>query len=127
MKSLANPLVSDRRAVVVSAKGKILGRLASQVATILQGKDRPTFRPNLLSGRPVVVTQVKELVITGQKRSKKVYYRHSGYLGHLKETTLGQLMRRSPDKVLRLAVAGMLPKNRLRRRWLAALEIRPKE
>jgi large subunit ribosomal protein L13 len=125
MKKPTNPAIESKTAVVISARGKILGRLATEVATILRGKDSVHFESHLLSGRPVVVTHAKEIVTTGNKLEQKVYYRHSGYIGNLKEETLGKLLQRKPEDVIRHAVKGMLPKNRLQKHWLASLEIRP--
>ncbi len=122
-----NPKVKDTAVVTISARGKILGRLATEVANILRGKDQVTFESHLLSGRPVIVTHAKDIVTTGSKLDKKIYYRHSGYIGGLKEETLRQKLDRQPEEVIRHAVKGMLPKNRLQQHWLANLEIRAGE
>lgn len=121
-----NKAVTDKTAVVISAKGKILGRLATEVANILRGKDSVHFESHLLSGRPVVVTHAKDIVVTGNKLDQKMYYQHSGYIGNLKSQTLRQKMDRPAD-VIKHAVRGMLPDNRLRKHWLANLEIRDEE
>jgi large subunit ribosomal protein L13 len=126
-KKPVNTHITERTPVVISARGKILGRLATEVATILRGKDSVHFESHLLSGRPVVVTHAKDIVVTGNKMDKKMYYRHSGYLGSLKEETLRNLLNRRPDEVIRQAVRGMLPSNRLRKHWLASLDIREEE
>lgn len=106
------------------ATNQILGRLAVQVANTLRGKDKPSFAPHKLSGEPVTVINVDKIKVTGKKLQDKIYYRHSGYLGHLKATPLGKLLDTKPDWVLRQAVSGMLPKNRLRRQWLKNLTIK---
>lgn len=122
-----NKKVTDRTPIIISARGKVLGRLATEIATILRGKDSVQFEAHLLSGRPVVVTNAKDVVTTGNKLDQKMYYRHSGYLGGLTEQTLREVMRKDPSLVIRHAVRGMLPDNRLRKHWLAALEIRNEE
>ncbi|HEY1075030.1 MAG TPA: 50S ribosomal protein L13 [Patescibacteria group bacterium] len=122
-----NRAVVDRAAVTISARGKVLGRLATEVATILRGKDSVHFESHLLSGRPVIVTHAKDVIVTGNKLEDKKYYRHTGYLGNMKTETLSDMMKTKPDEVIRHAVRGMLPDNRLRQHWLAALEIREEE
>lgn len=108
---------------LVDAKGKILGRLASQIAKILMGKDKPYYSPHLDSGDFVVVINAAEVEISGRKRKQKLYRRHSGYPGGFRELTFTQLMKRDPREVIRQAVGGMLPKNKLRDRRLARLKI----
>jgi large subunit ribosomal protein L13 len=128
MKKPINPQTPKNQApIVISARGKVLGRLATEVATILRGKDSVFFQDYLLSGRPVVVTHAKDIVITGNKLDQKMYYRHSGYIGNLKEQTMRDKMKTKPGDVIRHAVRGMLPKNRLQKHWLAALEIREED
>ncbi len=123
-----NPLnPSTPEPVVISARGKILGRLATEVATILRGKDKVHFEKHLLSGQPVVVTHAKEVVTTGRKLDQKMYYHHTGYIGNLKQESLRDRLKTKPNEVIRHAVKGMLPKNRLQKHWLAALEIREEE
>lgn len=119
-----NPAITDKTAVTISAKGKILGRLATEVATILRGKDNVQYLAYQLSGRKVIVTDAKDIVVTGRKLDQKMYYRHSGYLGNLRTETLREKMKHRPDDVIRHAVRGMLPDNRLRKYWMANLEIR---
>ena len=118
-----NPNITNKSVVTISARGKVLGRLASEIATILRGKDSVQFLPHQLSGRKVLVTHAKDMVITGRKLDQKKYYRHSGYIGNLKEMTLRQKMAK-PGDVIYHAVRGMLPDNRLRQHWLNQLEIR---
>ena len=98
----------------IDAAGKVLGRLATQIAVLLRGKGRPDFRPNQDSGDFVVVKNVDKIKVTGKKMEQKKYYRHSGYPGGLKETSLKKLFEKSPAEVLRKAVFGMLPRNKLR-------------
>jgi large subunit ribosomal protein L13 len=108
---------------IIDAKGKVLGRLAAQIAVLLRGKHKPNFVPYKDVGDFVVVKNVKEIKITGDKMKKKIYYRHTGYLGHLKETPLEKLFQKNPAEVLRRAVWGMLPKNRLRKKLIKKLKI----
>jgi len=108
---------------LVDANGEVLGRLASQVATLLRGKHKPTFCPFLDCGDQVVVVNAEKIVLTGRKPDQKVYYRHSGYPGGLKETTFRQLMQKHPERAVMYAVRGMLPKNRLGRKLLKKLRV----
>ena len=107
--------------ITINADGETLGRLATKIAIILRGKDKPSFRPNLLCGDKVVVNNIGKLKVTGKKT--KIYYRHSGYLGNLKSRTLKDLLKKNPAEVLSKAVYGMLPKNKLRKEWLKNLLI----
>lgn len=106
------------------ASGKVLGRLATEIAVVLRGKNKPSFRPNLLMGDKVVVENASKIVITGNKVEQKVYQRHTGYLGHLKTVTLKEIMVKNPGDALKRAVYGMLPKNKLRDTWMRNLEIK---
>lgn len=108
---------------LVDAQGQIVGRLASRIAMILRGKTRPQFTPHCDTGDFVVVINADQVIFTGKKWDQKVYYRHSGYMGGLKATTAKQLIQSKPEAVLRQAVWGMLPKNRLGRRLLKKLKI----
>lgn len=99
---------------VVDADGKVLGRLATRVARVLIGKDKPEFTPHLDCGDHVVVINAAKVVLTGRKIEQKVYHRHSGYPGGLKETGVKKLLAERPDEVVREAILGMLPKNKLR-------------
>lgn len=110
--------------ITIDATDQILGRLAVDVATKLRGKDKPSFERHLLSGEPVTVINVEKIRVTGKKLHDKKYYRHSGYLGNLKSVTMGELMEKNPQRVLQLAVSGMLPKNKLRKVWLKNLTIK---
>lgn len=105
----------------IDASGKILGRLATEVALLLRGKNDPRFDPSRLADNRVVVSHTDRLRVTGKKLDQKLYRRHSGYLGNLKEETLRNLMQRDSRLVLRHAVMGMLPKNKLRKRLIKNL------
>ena len=108
---------------VVDAEGETLGRIASQIAAILNGKHNPLYVPHLLTGDYVIVLNADKIRVTGNKMSQKMYYRHSGYHGGLTERTMEQMMDRHPDRVIRQAVKGMLPKNSLGRKMLKRLKI----
>ncbi|KAK9932715.1 hypothetical protein M0R45_019940 [Rubus argutus] len=99
---------------VFDAKGQVLGRLASQISTVIQGKDKPTYAPNRDDGDMCIVLNAKDICVTGRKLTDKVYYWHTGYVGHLKERTLKDQMVKDPTEVIRKAVLRMLPKNKLR-------------
>lgn len=111
-----------RKTHIIDANGKVLGRLASQIATLLHGKHKPNFVPNIDMGDFVIVKNVAKLKITGRKMEEKKYFRHSGYLGRGKEIPLKKLFQEKPDEVLRKAVFGMLPKNRLRAKMIKKLK-----
>ncbi|MBI2913308.1 MAG: 50S ribosomal protein L13 [Chloroflexi bacterium] len=113
----------DKGWQVIDATGQPLGRLASRVAGLLMGKDKPTYARHLDMGDFVVVVNAERVRITGNKLADKVYYRHTGYMGGLKETTLADLMARRPARVIELAVRGMLPRNRLGRAQLRHLKV----
>lgn len=106
---------------ILNADGKILGRFASEVAVLLRGKDSADFAPHRAAARKITVTNTDRMRATGRKMSQKMYRTHSGYLGNLKEENLGDLMTRDSRVALRRAVAGMLPKNRLRKQFLKNL------
>jgi len=108
---------------VIDAAGVPLGRLASQVAQLLRGKHKPTFAPHLDTGDHVIVVNAEQVVLTGAKLDQKMYYRHSGYPGGLKSRTLEEMLERRPEEVIRLAVKGMLPKNRLARKQITKLKV----
>lgn len=105
------------------AKGKILGRLATEIAGILIGKHKKTYAPHLDSGDYAVVVNAKEVAVTGKKEKQKVYYRHSGYPGGLKAERLEELRARNPKRIIEYAVWNMLPKNRLRKNRMARLKV----
>jgi len=109
--------------VVVDASDKVLGRLASMIADRLRGKHKPEFAPHVDMGDFVVVVNVEKVKVTGRKLDQKMYYRHSGYIGGLKETVLKDMMASKPGDVLVKAVKGMLPKNRLGRQLIKKLKV----
>ena len=113
----------DKRWRVVDAEGQSLGRLATYVANALRGKDKPTFTPHLDMGDFVIVTNASKVKLTGQKPSQKLYRRHTGYFGGLKEVRLDRQMDQHPDRVIRAAVWGMMPKGRLGRAQIRHLKI----
>ena len=113
----------DRKWYLVDAEDKILGRLATQIATRLRGKHKPIFTPHADTGDFIVVVNAEKVALSGKKWDKKIYYRHSGYIGGLKEISARKLLEKKPEDVLRFAVRGMLPKNSLGRRQLKKLKI----
>ena len=108
---------------LVDATDLVLGRMAVKIATILMGKHRPTYTPHVDTGDFVVVVNAEKISVTGDKRHAKLYHRHSGYPGGLKTRTLNDMLERRPEEVIRLAVRGMLPKNRLARKQLTKLKV----
>ena len=108
---------------VVDATDKVLGRLASQIATRLRGKHKPFFTPHLDTGDFIIVVNANKIRLTGKKQDQKLYHRHSGYLGGLKTVTARQMLEKKPKRVIQLAVQRMLPKNRLGRRQMKKLKI----
>lgn len=108
---------------LVDATGKTLGRLASEIAKILMGKHKPTYTPHVDGGDFVVVINAEKIHATGKKLNQKIYYKHTGYPGGLKETTLKEMLQKKPEEVIRLAVRGMLPKNKLRDRRMKRLKV----
>ncbi len=113
----------DPKWVVVDAEGKILGRLAVEVARILRGKNKPTYTPHLDTGDHVVVINAKKVVLSGRKEEGKIYQRYSGYRGGLKEFTAAQIRATHPERMIESAVRGMLPKNRLGRQIYTKLKV----
>jgi large subunit ribosomal protein L13 len=120
---VATPADRERNWVLVDASGQTLGRLATQIADALRGKRKPAYTPHIDTGDFVIVVNAKQISVTGDKRSSKRYYRHSGYPGGLKSRTLAEMLERRPEEVIRLAVKGMLPRNRLARKQLTKLKI----
>ena len=108
---------------LIDASDKVLGRLATEIATILRGKKKPIFTPHMDAGDYVVVVNAERVVLTGNKLEKKKYYRHSGYVGGLKETTAKEMLEKKPENLIKLAVKGMLPKTSLGRRQLTKLKV----
>jgi len=113
----------ERDWYVVDASGQTLGRLASEVAQIIRGKHKPTFSPAVDVGDYVIVVNAEKIHVTGQKLDQKMYYRHSGYPGGLKELTLGRMLEEHPTRVIEFAVKGMLPKNKLGRKMVKKLKV----
>jgi large subunit ribosomal protein L13 len=120
---VATPATRERNWLVVDASGQTLGRLATQIADTLRGKRKPEFTPHVDTGDFVIVVNAEKVSVSGKKREEKLYYRHSGYPGGLRSRTLGDLLERKPEEVIRLAVRGMLPRNRLGRAQLRKLKI----
>ena len=110
---VATPETRERNWLVVDAAGKTLGRLATQIADVLRGKRKPEYTPHCDVGDFVIVVNAEKIAVTGKKRSDKLYHRHSGYPGGLRTRTLNDMLERQPEEVIRKAVKGMLPRNRL--------------
>lgn len=119
----ANEALASSEWFVVDAAGMTLGRLATQIATVLKGKHKPIYTPSMDCGDFVVVVNADKVHVTGRKMDQKIYYHYSGYPGGLSETTLRERMADHPDRVIQLAVRGMLPKNRLGRQLIKKLKI----
>ncbi|WCN37675.1 50S ribosomal protein L13 [Aneurinibacillus uraniidurans] len=120
---MAKPMEVERKWYVVDAEGQTLGRLSSEIASILRGKFKPEFTPHVDAGDFVIVINADKVNLTGKKLSDKKYYRHSGYQGGLRVTTAGQMLATKPERVIELAVKGMLPKNRLGRQLFTKLNV----
>jgi large subunit ribosomal protein L13 len=120
---VATPENRDREWLVVDAEGQTLGRLATQIAAALRGKTKPEYTPHCDTGDFVVVVNADKVKVTGNKMRDKTYYRHSGHPGGLRAQSLGELFERRPEEVIRRAVRGMLPRNRLARRQIAKLKV----
>ena len=112
---MANPDKIERKWYVVDAEGMTLGRLASEVAKVLRGKNKPIFTPHIDTGDYVIVVNAEKVKVTGKKLEQKIYYNHSDYVGGMKETTLKEMLAKKPERVIELAVKGMLPKGPLGR------------
>src|SRR4051794_36099580 len=117
------PATAERNWYVVDATGQTLGRLATQIADVLRGKRKPTYTPHIDTGDFVVVINAEKIAVTGNKRADKLYHRHSGYPGGLKTRTLNDMLERRPEEVIRIAVKGMPPRNRLARKQLTKLKV----
>jgi large subunit ribosomal protein L13 len=115
--------LAQRQWHVVDAQGKVLGRMASEIAKVLRGKHKPIFTPNLDTGDFVVVVNCRGVKLTGKKLAKKVYYRHTEYPGGIREKTAAVMLAEKPEELVRLAVKGMLPKNRLSRKLVNKLKV----
>ena len=120
---VAKPDDRQRDWVIVDANGQTLGRLATQIADVLRGKRKPTYTPHIDTGDFVIVVNAEKIAVTGNKLKDKLYHRHSGYPGGLKTRTLQEQLDRRPEEVIRLAVRGMMPRNRLARKQLTKLKV----
>ena len=124
MKSfMASPSTIERKWYVVDAEGKTLGRMAAEIAKVLRGKNKPTYTPHIDTGDYVIVVNAAKVAVTGRKLDQKIYYHHSEYVGGMKETTLREMMAKKPERVVELAVKGMLPKGALGTQMLKKLHV----
>ena len=120
---MANPDKIERKWYVVDAEGQTLGRTASEIAKVLRGKNKPIFTPHMDCGDYVIVVNAEKIKVTGKKLDQKIYYNHSDYVGGMRETTLREMMAKKPEKVVELAVKGMLPKGPLGRSMITKLHV----
>lgn len=120
---MASPSTIERKWYVVDAANMTLGRLASEVAKVLRGKNKAIFTPHMDTGDFVIVVNADKVKVTGRKLDQKIYYRHSGYVGGMRETTLREMMAKKPERVVELAVKGMLPKGPLGRQMYTKLHV----
>ena len=118
---MANPATIERKWYVVDAEGKTLGRLASEIAKVLRGKNKAIYTPHVDTGDYVIVINAEKIKVTGKKLDQKIYYHHSEYVGGMKETTLKEMLAKKPERVIELAVKGMLPKGPLGRQMYKKL------
>ncbi len=124
MKSfMASPATIERKWYVIDAEGQTLGRLSSEIAKILRGKNKPTFTPFIDTGDNVIVVNAEKIKVTGKKMDQKIYYKHSDYPGGMRETTLKEMLDKKPTDVIALAVKGMLPKGPLGRSMIEKLHV----
>ena len=124
MKSfMASPATIDRKWYVVDAEGQTLGRLSSEIAKILRGKNKPTYTPHIDTGDNVIVVNAEKIKVTGKKLDQKIYYNHSDFPGGMRETTLKEMLANKPEDVITLAVKGMLPKGPLGRSMITKLHV----
>ena len=120
---MANPAKIERKWYVVDAEGQTLGRLASEIAKVLRGKNKAIFTPHMDTGDYVIVINAEKIKVTGKKMDQKIYYRHSDYVGGMKETTLKEMLQKHPERVIEFAVKGMLPKGPLGREMYKKLHV----
>lgn len=120
---MANPDKIEKKWYVVDAADCTLGRLASEVAKVLRGKNKPEFTPNVDTGDYVIIINAEKIKVSGKKMDQKIYYNHSGFVGGMKETTLKEMLAKKPEKVMETAVKGMLPKGPLGRQMLTKLHV----
>ena len=120
---MANPDKIERKWYVVDAEGATLGRLASEIAKVLRGKNKPEYTPHIDTGDYVIVVNAEKVKVTGKKLQQKIYYNHSDYVGGMRETTLAELLAKKPEKVIELAVKGRLPKGPMGRDMIKKLHV----
>lgn len=120
---MANPDKIERKWYVVDAEGQTLGRMASEIAKVLRGKKKPEYTPHIDTGDYVVVVNAEKVKVSGKKLQQKIYYNHSDFVGGMKETTLAEMMAKKPEKVIELAVKGMLPKGPMGRDMIKKLHV----
>ena len=120
---MASPAAIERKWYVVDATDKTLGRLASEIASVLRGKNKPIFTPHIDTGDYVIVVNAEKVKVTGKKLDQKIYYHHSDYVGGMKETTLKEMLNKHPERVVEYAVKGMLPKGPLGRQMIKKLHV----
>ena len=120
---MASPATIERKWYVIDATGHTLGRLSSEIAKILRGKNKPTYTPHIDTGDYVIVVNADKIKVTGKKLDQKIYYNHSDYVGGMKETTLRELNAKKPGEAIKLAVKGMLPKGPLGREMITKLHV----
>ena len=118
---MASPATIERKWYVIDAEGKTLGRLASETAKVLRGKNKPTFTPHIDTGDYVIIVNAEKVKVTGKKLEQKIYYHHSEFVGGMKETTLKEMLAKKPERVIEHAVKGMLPKGALGRQMYKKL------
>jgi large subunit ribosomal protein L13 len=117
--------LAQRKWYVVDAEGKVLGRMATEISRVLRGKHKPIFTPNVDAGDFVIVVNARAIRLTGKKLDEKMYYRHTEYPGGIRERSAAEMLKQKPEQLVRLAVKGMLPKNRLSRKLLTKLKVYP--
>lgn len=120
---MANENTVERKWYVIDAEGKRLGRLASEVVTLLRGKHKPTYTPHVDTGDHVIIVNAEKIELTGNKLNDKIYYNHSGYTGGLRERNASEMLDKHPERVLELAIKGMLPKGKLGRKMAKKLHV----
>ncbi len=123
MTSFIKPADADQKWFIVDAKGKVLGRLASKVARIIRGKDKAVFTPNMDTGDNVIVINAEEIVLTGKREAQKEYFHYSGYPGGLKKQSVKDVREKHPERIVHMAVRGMLPKTRLGNKLIKKLKV----
>jgi large subunit ribosomal protein L13 len=120
---MANAQTADKKWYIADASGKVLGRFASEIASRLRGKHKPTYTPHCDTGDFIIVVNAEKIVLTGKKLTDKIYYSYSGYPGGLRETAAGKMLAEKPENLIRIAIQGMLPKTNLGRKMLKKLKV----